>query len=96
MSSLVRSASLGSTPQALVARVRDHVRYTLVEPWEQATRADLWHAFSLAAREQMVDPLLETERRHVERGAKRLAYLSIEYLLGRVLGSALANTGRRG
>src|SRR5215218_4635287 len=93
MSSVVPVSAVSSDPRALVARVRHHVRYTLVKEWEQATRADLWHAFSLAAREQLVDPLLETERRYAARGTKRVAYLSIEYLLGRVLGSALLNMG---
>jgi glycogen phosphorylase len=93
MSTVLPLPSVSPDPQALVARVRYHVRYTLVKEWDQATRADLWHAFSLAAREQLVDPMLETERRYRGRAAKRLVYLSIEYLLGRVLGSALANMG---
>ena len=45
--------------------VRHHVRYTLVKDWDRATRADLWNAFSLAAREQLIDPMLVTERRYV-------------------------------
>jgi starch phosphorylase len=80
-------------PDDLVDRVRHHVRYTLVKDWDRATRADLWNAFSLAAREQLIDPLLLTEKRYVERQARRVAYLSIEYLLGRALGSALVNLG---
>jgi glycogen phosphorylase len=80
-------------PDELVERVRHHVRYTLVKDWASVTHADLWHAFSLAAREQLIDPLLLTERRYAEAGAKRLAYLSIEFLLGRALGSALLNLG---
>ena len=34
-----------------------------------------------------------TERRYAATGAKRVAYLSIEFLLGRILGSALVNIG---
>ena len=64
MSSVLPLRPSPPNPHALVARVRHHVRYTLVKEWEHATRADLWHAFSLAAREQLVDPLLETERRY--------------------------------
>src|SRR5512134_518728 len=93
MSTVLPVAPLASNPHALVARVRHHVRYTLVKEWEHATRDDLWQAFSLVAREQLVDPLLETERRFASSGSKRLAYLSIEYLLGRVFGSALTNMG---
>jgi starch phosphorylase len=80
-------------PDDLVDRVRHHVRYTLVKDWDRATRSDLWNAFSLAAREQLIDPMLLTEKRYVERGARRVAYLSIEFLLGRALGSALVNLG---
>src|SRR4026209_1057084 len=80
-------------PDELVERVRHHVRYTLVKDWNRATKPDLWHAFSLAAREQLIDPLLLTEKRYVEQRARRVAYLSIEYLLGRALGSALVNLG---
>ena len=80
-------------PDELVDRVKHHVRYTLVKDWDIATHADLWHAFSLAAREQLVDPLLLTERRYASTGAKRVAYLSIEFLLGRTLGNALVNLG---
>ena len=79
MSSVLPVSAVSSDPRALVARVRHHVRYTLVKEWPQATRADLWHAFSLATREQLVDPLLETERHYADRGTKRVAYLSIEY-----------------
>src|SRR4029450_13654167 len=91
--SSVLPALVPHDPSALAARLRPHVRYTLVKRWEQATRADLWQAFSLTAREQLVDALLETEGRYAAEGAKRVAYLSIEYLLGRVLGSALTNMG---
>ena len=80
-------------PDELVDRVKHHVRYTLVKDWDTVSHADLWHAFSLAAREQLVDPLLLTERRYAATGAKRVAYLSIEFLLGRTLGSALVNLG---
>ena len=59
---------------------------------DQATRAACGSLFA-DPRERLVDPLLETERRYAGRAAKRLVYLSIEYLLGRVLGSALANMG---
>jgi len=80
-------------PDELVDRVKHHVRYTLVKDWGTVSHADLWHAFSLAAREQLVDPLLLTERRYASTGAKRVAYLSIEFLLGRTLGNALVNLG---
>jgi glycogen phosphorylase len=89
--SLVSTTLAHVHPDDLVARVQHHVRYTLIKEWAHATRADLWTAFSLAAREQLVDALLLTERRYAAGGTKRLGYISIEYLLGRMLGASLVN-----
>jgi starch phosphorylase len=93
---MLSTTAFRCTPDDLVSRIRHHMHYTLVKDWNGASRSDFWHAFSLAVRDQLIDPLLATERRYRERGAKRLAYLSIEYLLGRALGSTLTNLGAVG
>ena len=88
---MLSTTAFRCTPDDLVSRIRHHMHYTLVKDWNAASRSDFWHAFSLAVRDQLIDPLLATERRYRAHGAKRLAYLSIEYLLGRALGSTLTN-----
>ncbi len=71
------------------AEVRRQVRYGSGKHFDTATRADLLQAVSLACRNWAVDRMIETEDRVRSTGAKRLYYLSLEFLLGRTLESSL-------
>ena len=71
--------------------VRRHVRYGRGKRFEDATPADLLGAVSLACREWLVDRMLETEQRVRERDEKRVYYLSLEFLIGRLLGTNVIN-----
>ena len=73
--------------------VRRYVHYGRGKRVEQATPQDLLEAVSLASREWMVDRMLESERVVRERDAKRVYYLSLEFLLGRSLEASLRNLG---
>jgi starch phosphorylase len=68
-----------------------HVRYTLVRPISELKAADYLKPVSLAIRDRIVDRMLETESRYRHKGSKKLYYLSMEFLLGRMLGSNLSN-----
>ena len=48
-------------------------------------------AVSLAVREDVIERMLETEQRYHSADAKRIYYLSIEFLMGRALGNTLRN-----
>jgi starch phosphorylase len=73
--------------------VRRHVHYGRGKRFEDATPHDLLEAVSLASREWVVERMLESERRVRERDAKRVYYLSLEFLIGRSLESSLLNLG---
>lgn len=68
-----------------------HLRYTFVRDGIPANPAEVLPAVSLAIRDQLVDRMLETERRYRDAGAKRLYYLSMEFLMGRLLGDTMCN-----
>lgn len=83
-----------SLPEAVTARhleeqVRRHVRYTLAREWDQLEPSQLLEAVALAVRDLLVEAALETERRWNATGAKRIYYLSIEYMMGRSLSNNL-------
>ena len=73
--------------------LRRHLRYSLAKERSTLTNHDWFRALSLAVRDQLVDQMLDTEARYRERDAKRLYYLSMEFLTGRSLASNLVNLG---
>ncbi|MBI3817076.1 MAG: glycogen/starch/alpha-glucan phosphorylase [Planctomycetes bacterium] len=73
--------------------VRHYVKYILAKQWKYATPRDLLTAVSLAVRERVIDTLLETERRYRDARAKRMYYISMEFLMGRSVGNNLINLG---
>ena len=73
--------------------IERHARYSLAQPWESLSPRQVFECVSLAVRDLIVDRRLETERRYRQADAKHLYYLSIEYLLGRMLTNNLSNLG---
>ena len=91
------ASDTNTTLKSTVPRLREaivrHARYSLgLEPADLDCD-DMFRAVSLAVREFLVDGMLETERRYAENDAKRLYYLSMEFLVGRSLGNNLLNLG---
>lgn len=82
-----KSASDGSFEQSICR----HVRYSLAKQPECLADRDLFMAASLAVRDRLVDAMLQTEARYEQANAKRLYYLSMEFLIGRSLGNNLDN-----
>jgi len=81
------------TVDALEHAICHHVRYSLGKAWPGLSQRDLFVAVALAVRDHMVDTMFETAARYRKANAKRLYYLSMEFLLGRLLGTNLQNLG---
>jgi starch phosphorylase len=82
------SAALAKT---LRDSIEHHVRYTLVRPLDHLTPAELLVPVSLAVRDLFVDQMLATSKRYRQADAKHLYYLSMEFLMGRLLGDTICN-----
>lgn len=77
----------------LLDSVEYHLRYTVAKPREEASRDDILDALAYSIRARLIEGLLKTEERLYQRGAKRLVYLSAEYLIGQSLRNNLFNLG---
>ena len=70
-----------------------HLQYTQVKDKYSATKADLYLALSFAVRDMLVERWLDTQQSYYINDAKRVYYLSMEFLMGRTLGNSLINLG---
>ena len=67
--------------------------YSVGKDTEHAVPRDWCVAVTLAVRDRLMDPWLTTMRRIKETDAKRVYYLSMEFLIGRLLEDSMSNLG---
>jgi len=60
---------------------------------ESATQGDWWRAVSLAVRGRMLEKATTQHRSHRQNNVRRVYYLSLEYLMGRLLENNLVSLG---
>ncbi len=80
---------------AIEESIRWRVKYSLAKEWRRLSPGELLAAVSLSVRDMLVERMLESEDRIRRKDAKRLNYLSIEFLIGQSLRSHLRNLGMR-
>lgn len=70
-----------------------HLQLSLAKDKYSATPYDKYLALSYAARDQLIDRWIRTQQAYYRQDARRVYYLSMEFLMGRSLGNALINLG---
>lgn len=93
LSALPLTADL--SPARLKADILRHLTYTLGKDVPHASRYDWRMALSYAIRDRIVGPWFDSTRRTWAHGHKRVYYLSMEFLIGRLLEDATINLGLR-
>src|SRR5215216_1754552 len=89
----VHNPTLDDSVDAIEEAICHHVRYSLAKAWQSLSKRDWCVAGARAVRDRMVDRMFETAARYRKADAKRLYYLSMEFLIGRLLGTNLQNLG---
>ncbi|OSZ66985.1 glycogen phosphorylase [Sphingomonas sp. IBVSS1] len=79
--------------EALAARIADVLRHRVGKDERSAKRHDWFTAAVLALRDDVIDRWMESTQRTHAAGAKRVYYLSLEFLIGRLLRDAISNMG---
>ena len=86
--------TLGTDAESLKTAILGHLQYTLAElPQHVESEWEPYVALALAVRDRMIQRWLRTQETYHEQDAKRVYYLSLEYLMGRTLGNSLVNLG---
>lgn len=71
--------------------IKKHLLYTMAKDQYSATNLDLFKSISLSVKDQLVKRWIRTQQTYYEVDAKRVYYLSLEFLMGRALGNNLIN-----
>ncbi|KRT53783.1 glycogen/starch/alpha-glucan phosphorylase [endosymbiont of Ridgeia piscesae] len=82
---------LASKPKAIQRSVSNHLVYTIGKDPFTATDHDWMMAFCHVVRDRLIERWMETQRSYYRHDAKRVYYLSMEFLIGRSLTNSLLN-----
>jgi starch phosphorylase len=79
--------------ESLKTSITNHLRFTLGAFIQSASENDWWVATCLAVRDRVMDMSTKSRSLHRQEGVRRVHYLSLEYLMGRLLENNLRNSG---
>jgi starch phosphorylase len=68
-----------------------HLRYTLARDRYTATDRDRYYALARTVRDRLIERWIATQQTHHKQNVKRIYYLSLEFLIGRLLGNNVIN-----
>ncbi len=95
---LERSRDLPNTRTAgdvesLKRAFADHLQYSQAKDEHTATSLDRFYAAAFTARDRLMRRWIQTQQAYYKKDAKRVYYLSLEFLMGRMMENNLINLG---
>lgn len=83
----------GLDKETLQRAYAEHLQYTQGKDEHSATALDRYQALAHAVRDRLVRRWIQTQQAYYKADAKRVYYLSLEFLMGRAMGNNLISLG---
>ncbi|MEX2634327.1 MAG: glycogen/starch/alpha-glucan phosphorylase [Balneolales bacterium] len=80
-------------PDSIKADIKRHLRHTLAKDEYSSTGWDNYRSLVLTVLDRLHDRWIDTQQGYYDTDAKRVYYISMEYLIGRLMDSTLINLG---
>ena len=87
----MREISKEEFKKSIIENVKNQYRRTI----DEATPQQIFQAVSYAIKDVIIDDWIATQKQFDETGAKKVYYLSMEFLMGRALGNNIINLGAK-
>lgn len=88
-----KAAESPTTRTAIVESLKNHLRYSSFKTSAAATARDWYETAANTVRDHVVERWVDTAETYSEQDPKRVYYLSLEFLIGRMLSNAALNLG---
>jgi starch phosphorylase len=79
--------------QSMKDSILYHLKFSMAHDVETATKRDWWLATSRAAQERIIERMIATQAVHNHQDVRRVYYLSLEFLMGRLFSNSLYSAG---
>lgn len=79
--------------QSMKEAILHQLKFSLAHDVQSATKRDWWLATSKAVQERVIERMIATQAVHNQQDVRRVYYLSLEFLMGRLFSNGLYNTG---
>ena len=87
------SANSRKATESLKKDILRNRKYSLAKDHYAATEHDNFQSIALAVRDRLIERWMLTQQKYHDQNCKRVYYLSLEFLLGRLLDSNILNLG---
>lgn len=87
------TTALKNDADSLRRAICRHIRYDLGKRLEDASIQDVFYALTHSVRDRLIEGMIATQNRYEKLNAKMVYYLSMEFLIGRLLESDMINLG---